>query len=100
MPIFTPYFLMRVLPLAVLPYCRPGSHQLAEEVGKAALNHDSMLLRNHGSILLGSTLEEAADRCEELEETAKLWFLLRGEKLRLLTEAEQQEIIQTFRTRK
>lgn len=99
LPVFTPYYLMRVAPLAVLPYFRPGSEGLAAAVGEAAVAHDSLLLRNHGVICLGSALEEAVDRTEELEETAKLWFLTRNEKLRLLTAAERADIERTFRKR-
>jgi ribulose-5-phosphate 4-epimerase/fuculose-1-phosphate aldolase len=99
MPTFTPYYLMRVQPLAVIPYFRPGSQQLADAIGAAAHDHDSFLLRNHGSITLGGSIEEAVDRIEELEETAKLWFLLRQEKLRLLTTPEREDIITTFKKR-
>ena len=96
LPVFTPYYLMRVAPLAIVPYFRPGSPQLAAAVEAAARDHDVLLLRNHGSIALGRTLEEAADRAEELEETAKLYFLLRGERIRYLTAAERAEIEQAF----
>jgi ribulose-5-phosphate 4-epimerase/fuculose-1-phosphate aldolase len=98
LPIFTPYYLMRVLPLAVVPYFRPGSEDLAKAMGEAARAHDSLLMRNHGVTTLGRSLEEATDRLEEFEETAKLHFLLRGEKLRLLTDAEKAEIWKTFRS--
>ncbi len=97
MPVFTPYYLMRVAPLAVLPYFRPGSAELAGAVGEAAAAHDCMLLSNHGVICLGRTLDEAVDRTEELEETAKLWFLLRNEKLRPLTEEQCSEIELVFK---
>jgi ribulose-5-phosphate 4-epimerase/fuculose-1-phosphate aldolase len=100
LPVFTPYYLMRVAPLAVLPYFRPGSEELAGAVGKAAVAHDSMLMRNHGIICLGGTMTEAVDRTEELEETAKLWFLLRGEKIRHLSAAERGEIERVFKSKK
>ncbi len=96
MPVFTPYYLMRVAPLAVLPYFRPGSTELADAVGEAAVAHSSLLLRNHGMICLGGTMEEAVDRTEELEETAKLYFLLRGERVRHLTQPEQEDIARVF----
>jgi ribulose-5-phosphate 4-epimerase/fuculose-1-phosphate aldolase len=89
----TPYYFMRVAPLAVLPYFRPGSHGLAEAVESAAAAHHSMLLRNHGLICAGSTLAEAADRAEELEQTARLHFILRGEKTRALSPADVQELV-------
>jgi ribulose-5-phosphate 4-epimerase/fuculose-1-phosphate aldolase len=92
----TPYFQMRVAPLAVLSYFRPGSPELADAVGAAAINHNCMLLRNHGLICLGRTIEEAVDRTEELEETAKLLFLLRGREVQTLTAGEIDEIRRVF----
>jgi ribulose-5-phosphate 4-epimerase/fuculose-1-phosphate aldolase len=99
MPAITPYYLMRVSPLAVLPYYRPGSTELAAAVETAAIGNDCLLLRNHGSICLGRTLNEAVDRIEELEETAKLYFLLRGQNVRTLSEADRDEIQRAFGTR-
>jgi ribulose-5-phosphate 4-epimerase/fuculose-1-phosphate aldolase len=96
LPVFTPYYLMRVAPVAVVPYCRPGSAELAGAIGEAAVRHDVILLRNHGLVCLGSTMEEAVDRTEEFEETARLYFLLRGERLRTLTKAELDEIGRVF----
>jgi ribulose-5-phosphate 4-epimerase/fuculose-1-phosphate aldolase len=96
LPVFTPYYLMRVVPLAVLPYFRPGSTELAGAVGVAAAAHDAMLMRNHGVITLGRTMDEAVDRCEELEETAKLWFLLRDQRIRRLSTEERAEIERVF----
>lgn len=89
----TPYYFMRVAPLAVLPYFRPGSAALAEAVERAAAAHHSMLLRNHGLICAGSTLSEAADRAEELEQTARLHFILRGERTRSLSPADVEELL-------
>src|SRR5215207_5301116 len=97
-PAITPYFQMRVAPLAVLPYFRPGSPDLAAAVDEAAKEHNCMLLRNHGLICLGRTLDEAVDRTEELEETAKLLLLLRGHGVQLLTPANIEEIRQVFGT--
>ncbi len=96
LPPLTPYYFMRVAPLAVLPYFRPGSPGLAEAVGHAAPRHNCMLLRNHGVVCAGSTLSEAVDRTEELEQTARLHFLLRGERVRLLTVDEVEELRRMF----
>jgi ribulose-5-phosphate 4-epimerase/fuculose-1-phosphate aldolase len=92
LPPLTPYYFMRVAPLAVLPYFRPGSPALAAAVADAAAAHHSMLLRNHGLICAGSTLAEAADRAEELEQTARLHFILRNEKTRPLSPADVAEL--------
>jgi ribulose-5-phosphate 4-epimerase/fuculose-1-phosphate aldolase len=96
LPPLTPYYFMRVAPLAVLPYFRPGSAGLAAAVGEAAPRHNCMLLRNHGVVCAGSTLSEAVDRAEELEQTARLHFLLRGERTRLLTPEQVEELKRTF----
>jgi len=96
LPPITPYYMMRVAPLGVIPYFRPGSEGLADAVGEAARTHDCLLLRNHGSICLGVTLAEAAERAIELEETARLYFLLRGEDVRRLTAGELDELRRAF----
>jgi ribulose-5-phosphate 4-epimerase/fuculose-1-phosphate aldolase len=96
MPVITPYYLMRVAPLAIVSYHRPGSAELGAAVEEAAGGHNVLLLRNHGLIALGRSLEEAVDRAEELEETAKLYFLLRGEKTRRLAPDERSEISRAF----
>jgi ribulose-5-phosphate 4-epimerase/fuculose-1-phosphate aldolase len=96
LPPLTPYYFMRVAPLAVLPYFRPGSEGLAEAVETAAAAHHCMLLRNHGLICSGSTLTEAIDRTEELEQTARLYFILRNEQVRHLTTDEIDELKRVF----
>jgi ribulose-5-phosphate 4-epimerase/fuculose-1-phosphate aldolase len=96
LPPLTPYYFMRVAPLAVLPYFRPGSEGLAEAVGDAAPRHNCMLLRNHGVVCFGGTLSEAVDRTEELEQTARLHFILRGERVRHLTAEQVEELKRTF----
>jgi len=95
LPAITPYFFMRVAPLGIVPYCRPGSSELAQAVESASATHACLLLRNHGLITSGATWTEAVDRAEELEETAKLYFLLRNERLR---ELSPEEIAQLQRT--
>lgn len=97
LPAFTPYYLMRVAPLTIIDYFPPGSDELAAAIGRAAASYDCFLLRNHGLVCLGKTLSEAVDRAEELEETARLYFLLRGEKVRLLDPAERDRIVRAYR---
>lgn len=96
LPPLTPYYFMRVAPLAVLPYFHPGSEGLAVAVGDAAARHNCMLLRNHGVVCAGASLSEAVDRTEELEQTARLYFILRGQHVRHLTPEEVEDLKQTF----
>ena len=98
MAAMTPYFFMRVAPLGIVPYHRPGSQALADAIAAAAQNHHCLLLRNHGLVTSGATWNEAVDRAEELEETARLHFLLRGEKIRELTAAQLAELAAAFKS--
>jgi ribulose-5-phosphate 4-epimerase/fuculose-1-phosphate aldolase len=100
LPPLTPYYLMRVAPLAVVPYFRPGSPALADAIGAAARTHDCLLLRNHGLVCTGTRFPEAVDRAVELEETARLFFLLRGERTRTLTPDEVAELRSVFGARR
>jgi ribulose-5-phosphate 4-epimerase/fuculose-1-phosphate aldolase len=96
LPVFTPYFAMRLPCLPVAAYFPPGDARLAEEVARCAALSPAMLLRNHGSITVGRTLPEAAALAEEVEEQARLFFLL-GDRGRRLTPAEIQELRRRFR---
>jgi 3-dehydro-4-phosphotetronate decarboxylase len=88
LPPITPYYLMRVGRLPLIPYYPPGDRALADAVREKAKDHPAMLLANHGPVIAGTSLEAAVNAMEELEETAKLFFLLNGQNTRLLT-AEQ-----------
>ena len=76
LPPLTAYHVMRVGTLPLLPYYRPGDPALAAAVREAARDHHALLLANHGPIVAGKSLEEAVYAYEELEETAKLFFLV------------------------
>ncbi|KHT61832.1 aldolase [Photobacterium gaetbulicola] len=84
----TPYYVMRIGKLPVVPYFKPGDPKLAEELSNLAPTHRAFLLANHGPVVCGSDLWDAADNAEELEETAKLQLLLAGQTVRYLTPDE------------
>ena len=88
LPPITAYYVMRVGTLPLVPYYPPGDLSLAEAVRKLAGKHHAVLLANHGPVVAGSSLDAAANAIEELEETAKLFLLLRGSRLRLLTQEQ------------
>ncbi|EPZ00773.1 3-oxo-tetronate 4-phosphate decarboxylase [Mannheimia haemolytica] len=89
---FTPYYVMRVGKLPVIPYYRPGDINIARELGERALDGKAFLLANHGVVVTGSDLRDAVDNTEELEETAKLYFILQGQKVRYLTDDEVNDL--------
>ncbi len=88
LPPITAYYAMRVGRLPLVPYHPPGDLGLADAVRKLAGKHHAVLLANHGPVVAGSSLDAAANAIEELDETAKLFLLLRGSKLRVLTEEQ------------
>jgi ribulose-5-phosphate 4-epimerase/fuculose-1-phosphate aldolase len=88
LPPITAYYVMRVGRLPLVGYYPPGDPALADAVQRLAGKHHAVLLANHGPVVAGSTLDAAANAIEELEETAKLFLLLRGSKVRLLTDQQ------------
>lgn len=88
LPPITAYYVMRVGHLPLVPYFPPGDLKLADAVRKLAGKHHAVLLANHGPVVSGTSLDAAANAIEELEETAKLFLLLEGRKVRLLTDAQ------------
>ena len=92
LPPLTAYYVMRIGRLPLVPYFAPGDMQLAEAVRGYAGRHHAMLLANHGPVVGGSSLAAAADAIEELEATARLYLLLKGQRVRPLTEAQVADI--------
>ena len=97
LPPITAYYAMRIGRLPLVPYYPPGDETLAEAVGALAGKHHAVLLANHGPVVAGSSLAAAQDAIEELEETAKLFLLLRAERVRALTDEQVAELERRFR---
>jgi len=91
-PPITPYFVMRVGRVCRIPYFPPGDERLGDAVGRVAPHYRAMLLANHGPIFSGSNLDSAVAGIEELEETAKLYFLLQHQNASFLTPQQCQEL--------
>ncbi len=87
-PAVTPYVVMRVGRVPLLPYYAPGDAAIAPLIREKAAGASAVLLGNHGPVVSGATLEAAVFASEELEETAKLAILGKGHPLRLLDPAE------------
>ena len=91
-PPITAYAVMQVGKLALVPYYPPGDESLAEAVRKLAGKHHAVLLANHGPVVAGKDLEAAVYATEELEETAKLYLMLRGHRLKMLSPEQVAEL--------
>ncbi len=88
LPPITAYYVMRVGKLPLVPFYAPGDMKLAEAVRETASAHHAILLANHGPVVAGSDLSAALDAAEELEETARLFMLLQGQRTRYLTDGQ------------
>ena len=95
-PPLTAYYVMKIGKLALLPYYAPGDVTLANAVREVAGRHHAVLLANHGPVVAGKDLETAVYATEELEETAKLYLLLRGQQTKLLTVEQVAELHRRF----
>ncbi|MDB5773187.1 MAG: putative aldolase [Burkholderia sp.] len=96
-PPLTAYFVMKIGRLPLIPYYRPGDAQLAEAIRTHARKHSAVLLANHGPVVSGATLEAAVYASEELEETARLFLLLRNTPTRPLDATQVEELKSTFK---
>jgi ribulose-5-phosphate 4-epimerase/fuculose-1-phosphate aldolase len=96
LPPLTAYYAMRIGTLPLVPYFAPGDAALANAVAGVATRHHALLLANHGPVVSGVSLDAAADAIEELEATAKLWLLVRGDKVRLLDAAALADIARRY----
>lgn len=92
LPPLTAYYVMRVGTLPLVPYFPPGDAALAEAVAVRAEKSHAVLLANHGPVVAGKTLADAQYATEELEETAKLFLMLRGLPTRPLTIAQREAL--------
>lgn len=96
LPPLTPYYLMRVGQAALVPYHRPGDPAVADAIRGLAANYSAVLLANHGPVVAGDELEAAVFAMEELEETAKLYLLLRNLNPRLMSPQQVNDLVKTF----
>jgi ribulose-5-phosphate 4-epimerase/fuculose-1-phosphate aldolase len=96
LPPLTPYFVMRIGRLPLVPYFRPGDPGLAEAVGRRAIDTHAMLLAHHGMIVCESDLATAVNVAEELEETARLFLMIKDRSYGQLTQSQVAELERHF----
>jgi ribulose-5-phosphate 4-epimerase/fuculose-1-phosphate aldolase len=96
LPPMTAYYLMKCGATALVPYYRPGDPAVADAIKGLAGKYASVLLANHGPVVAGESLEAAVFATEELEETARLYLLLRGLNPRFLTPAQIADLSKVF----
>jgi len=95
-PPLTAYYVMKIGRLPLIPYFRPGDQALGTAIRGLAGKHAAVLLANHGPVVSGKSLEAAVYATEELEETAKLFLLLRDARVRALNAEQIAELKSVF----
>lgn len=92
-PAMTPYVLMRAGRVPLVPYTDPGTDHARPYILRFAPDHAALLLANHGPVVSGTSLEAAVFAAEELEEAAKVAFILEGKQVRLLDAASIDRLL-------
>jgi len=96
LPPMTAYYVMKHGRTALIPYYRPGDEAVAGAIRGLAGRYSSVLLANHGPVVAGATLDAAIYAMEELEETARLYLMLRGLNPRMLTQSQVDDLVRHF----
>lgn len=97
LPPITAYYVMKIGTLPLVPYFPPGDLDLARAVREMASDHHAMLLANHGPVVAGKSLTDAVYATEELEETAKLFLMLKDRPTRFLNEEQVRALQEKFK---
>lgn len=93
---YTPYLIMRLGAIGVVPYFPPGDQQLAEAVWSKAHKHSGLLMANHGPIVSGNDIWSTMYAIEELEESCKLMVLLGDKPTSTLSQPDCEELKKRF----
>ena len=96
LPSFTPYSIMLLGKVKLLPFFVPGDPAMGEAIKGLAGKRSAVLLANHGPVVSGRDLESSVNAIEELEATAKLALILKDEKPIELNENQVRSVINKF----
>lgn len=96
LPPLTPYGLMKLGRVKLLPFFLPGDPEMGTAVRGLAGKRSAVMLANHGPVVAGKDIEAACNAIEELEDTARLAMMTRGMGARALTDAQVQALVTKF----
>jgi 3-dehydro-4-phosphotetronate decarboxylase len=96
LPPLTPYAVMRVGKVALLPFFLPGDAAMGDALRSLGGKRSAVLLANHGPVVASKDLEAAVFAMEELEESAKLALLLRDHSPRVMTQDQIGALVRKF----
>lgn len=96
LPPLTPYSIMRLGKVKLLPVFLPGDPAMGDAVRGLAGKRSAVMLANHGPVVSAKDLQAAVYAMEELEETSKLALLTRGLAPKMLSGDQVQALVRTF----
>lgn len=96
LPPLTPYGIMKLGRVKLLPFFLPGDPAMGDAVRGLAGKRTAVMLANHGPVVAGRDVEAACNAIEELEDTARLALMTRGTSPRMLTPEQVQQVVTKF----
>lgn len=96
LPPLTPYGIMKLGRVKLLPFFMPGDPAMGQAVRGLAGKRSAVMLANHGPVVAGKDIEAACNAIEELEDTARLALLTRGMSPRMLSSDNVQALVTKF----
>lgn len=96
LPSLTPYAIMKLGKVKLLPFFLPGDQAMGEAVRGLAGKRSAVMLANHGPVVAGKDIEAACNAIEELEYTARLAMMTHGQSPRALTDAQVKALVAKF----
>ena len=96
LPPLTPYAIMKLGKVKLLPFFLPGDPAMGDAVRGLAGKRSAVMLANHGPVVAGKDVEAACNAIEELEDTARLALMLRGVPARALSDVEVRAVVTKF----
>ncbi len=96
LPSYTPYSIMLLGKVKLLPFFVPGDPKMGDAIKGLAGKRSAVLLANHGPVVSGKDLESSVNAIEELEATAKLALILKGADAKALDVSQINSVIKKF----
>ena len=96
LPPLTPYAIMKLGRVKLLPFFLPGDPAMGAAVRGLAGKRSAVMLAHHAPVVAGKDVEAACGAVEELEETARLTLMLRGMDAIQLSPAQIDAVVRKF----
>jgi len=96
LPSYTPYSIMLLGKVKLLPFFVPGDPAMGDAIKGLAGKRSAVLLANHGPVVSSKDLESSVNAIEELEATAKLALILKGADAKALDEIQINSVVNRF----